>query len=164
MSDAAERSAPYSIIKESFQAVLAAIMAPAGDPIDPPLPRINPKRDLATTPPTPGVIAQCGAATIVSKLSGDGETLVYRATFAPDMIDQMVERGCEQFYRGCNICSVRYDGCTDEEKNLCGTTACLERVCERKVRCSSKVCQARGKEPTCESRMARTECKRTFFQ
>jgi len=171
MSNATEREGPYAFITDSFNAVIAAIMAPAGDPISPPTPRAKPKPTLKEKPalaekpaPEPGVVAQCGAATIISKLASDGETLVYRATFASDMVDKMVADGCGQFYKGCNVCSIRYDGCAPEDKALCKTSKCLERTCTRRVVCSSKACIIRGKAPTCEARMARTSCLKPMFK
>jgi len=151
MSNATEREGPYAIITDSFNAVIAAIMAPAGDPISPPTPRAKPKPTLKEKPalaekpaPEPGVVAQCGAATIISKLASDG--------------------GCGQFYQGCNVCSIRYDGCAPEDKALCKTSKCLERTCTRRVVCSSKACIIRGNAPTCEARMARTSCLKPMFK
>jgi len=163
MTNAAERTSPYSMFIQSYNAVMTALMAPAGDPISPPTPRVNPKRTQASPPPKPGIVAQCGAATIISALTPDGDALVYRATFAADMIDDKIAGGCAQFFRGCNVCSVRYDGCDEKEKAACTDTACLEKACERKVVCSSKTCRQQGKAPTCESRLARTQCMKKMF-
>jgi len=164
MTNAAGGSQAYAMLTGSFHALNAKIMAPEGDPISPPTPLPNPKREAAKPPtPTPGVVAQCGPATIISKLTSDNETLIYRTIFAPTMIDDMVKDGCAQFYQGCNICSVRYEGCSDEERATCKTTECLEKTCKRRVRCSSKVCQVQGKEPNCKARMARTSCRKRFF-
>jgi len=164
MTNVAKGNTAYAVLTGPFHALTAKIMEPEGDPISPPTPLPNPKREGREAPALePGVVAQCGPATIVSKLTRDKESLIYRTIFAPTMIDDMVKDGCAQFYQGCNICSVRYDGCSDEDKASCKTAACLEKTCKRRVRCSSKICQVQGKEPTCKARMARTSCRKRFF-
>lgn len=142
---------------------MARLLAPVGDPISPPLPIPKPEREVAGPVPE-GVVAQCGYASILATLADDGETPLFRATFAPGMVDEMVSKGCAQFYQGCNICSVRFDECDAAEKAACTDAACLDRICERKVICSAKTCIARGKMPSCESRLARTQCRRSLFE
>jgi len=114
--------------------------------------------------PSTNVVAKCGYATIVVNTAQDGKTPIFRASFAKEMVDELVLGGCAQFYQGCNVCSVRYEGCSVAEKAACTDTACLEKTCERKVKCSAKSCTARGKIPNCKARLARTQCRRTLFE
>jgi len=165
ITNANDQTYSVAMLSGPIHALNAKIMAPEGDPISPPTPRPNPKRNLTKSPaPKPGVVAECGHATIISKYANDGETLTYRTIFAPDMIDDMVADGCGRFYRGCNVCSVRYGSCDAEEKAACTDAACLEKTCERKMVCSSKFCGSSGREPTCKSRMARTQCLKPLFE
>ena len=165
MAQAAERAAPFSIFAETFDALMMVIMAPAGDPISPPIPRAKPDRAAKTLPaPAPGIVAQCGYATIVAELDKDGKTPIFRASFAESMADEMVQGGCGQFFQGCNVCNVRYEGCDEAERAACTDAACLEKTCERKVICSAKTCTIKGKAPGCTSRIARTQCLKPLFQ
>jgi len=165
-SQAAERATPYSLITGSFDALMVQIMAPAGEPISTPTPRAKPKRiepASASVAAKPDIVAQCGYASIIANAAKDGETPVFYASFADGMIDEMVLGGCAQFYQGCNICSVRYEGCSEAAKAACTDAACLEKTCERKVKCTAKFCTVQGGTPTCKARIARTQCRRPMF-
>ncbi len=152
---------------------MTALIAPLAKPITPPIPTMKPARKTEsiakkeTAPEAedgPGIVAECGLANIVSRLAPDGETLLYRTTFAPDMADSMIAEDCGQFFQGCNVCTVLYTGCSDAERKTCKTAECLERLCERRVRCTTKTCEIRGRAPTCEARLARTSCLRGLFE
>jgi len=155
---------------QSLRDAMAALIAPLAKPILPPIPTAKPDRetksaakDKGESEDGTGIVAQCGPASIVSRLAPDGETLVYRTTFAPDMADALIGEGCAQFFQGCNVCTVRYTGCSDDERETCKTPECLEKTCERQVRCTNKSCEVRGRAPTCDSRMVRTSCLREMF-
>jgi hypothetical protein len=157
---------------QSLREAMAALIAPLAKPILPPIPTAKPERETTTAAndedepdaeTSPGIVAQCGPASIVSRLAPDGETLVYRTTFAPDMADTLIAGGCGQFFQGCNVCTVAFTGCSDAERDACKTPECLEKACERRVRCTNKVCEVRGRAPTCDSRMVRTSCLREMF-
>ena len=152
---ASEREGIAQTIGE-MQAAIAYALAPPRRPIlrSPP-PRPKPER----APPGPAIetVAECGYATIVSRTM-PGRQPVYRALFAPTMADAMAAEGCLAFQQGCNVCSIRYDGCSEAERKACKDAACLERKCERRVICSAKLCTVQGAAPTCEARIARTAC------
>lgn len=169
MTNAAERAAPFTMFADTFDLLMHAILAPAGEPISPPIPRAKPETSAKAkakpaAKPAPGIVAQCGYATVVADLSKDGKTPLFRVTFAEGMADEMVMDGCARFFQGCNVCNVRYEGCTEAERGACTDAACLEKTCERKVICSAKTCTAQGRAPTCESRLTRTQCMQPLFE
>jgi len=166
-----DRTPSFTFFADSFDALMSTILAPAGEPITPPIPRPKPDDTIEAAPeppapaaaPSPGIVAQCGYATVLSGLAKDGTTPVFRVSFAEGMADEMVAEGCASFFQGCNVCTVRYDGCSAAERDACNSVACLEKTCERNVVCSAKSCEARGRQPTCESRLTRTQCIKTTF-
>lgn len=164
---AAERTSLVGTLIEKVQTALLGIGMPEAKPFLGPLPRPKPERDIAEAPvadppkPSTGTVAQCGHATIIARPFGDG--LVYRATFAREMIDEMAGKGCASIQQGCNTCTVRYTGCDDAVKAACTDVGCLVEKCERKVVCSAKLCTVEGEAPTCESRIAQAACKKSLF-
>lgn len=133
---------------------------------DEPEPSAKRETAEATDPPDlPGfeTVARCGHANIVSKPAADGKARIYRASFSETLIDTFARQGCAQVLKGCNICSVRYEGCSAAVKAACTDAACLEEKCERKVICSAKTCSAQGAAPTCRSRLTQVKCVRQHF-
>ena len=164
-AETAKNEGIFSSFTQSLSAIMASVWAPEGDPISTPIPRRKPGQPTQSAPekPASGVIAQCGYATIVSELSEDGDAPIFKVLFSDGMVDEMVADGCGRFFQGCNVCNVRYDGCSAAEREACTDVACLEKTCERNVICSAKSCAAQGEPPKCTSRLARTSCLQDLF-
>lgn len=151
-----QNAPPFSFISDAF----AGWFGGDAPEITPPLPRAKPEQEEESE-----VVARCGPVSLVAGLDSDGETPVYTARFDPAMEDDLAAAGCERFYKGCNVCTIRYTGCSDAERAACTGAACLEEKCERRVRCSVKSCKVRGDTPpTCKARMARSHCLKKRFE
>ena len=121
-----------------------------------PLPLAKPAP--APAPTGPQVVRQCTDSRIVAVERGG--TMFYRAAFDPGFAEAEIERGCTLVQQGCNTCSVIWTGCALVASTKCGGDEdCLKAAsCERRVVCTAKTCEAEGRMPGCDSRLATATC------
>ncbi len=129
------------------------------------VPRAKPDRNADPALPEGVVIErQCPASTLLSRAVDADGTRVFYARYSRTAFNEMVEQGCTRIQQGCNVCMVTYTGCTDGERAACADAACLEKVCKRRMVCTSKRCSAYSDTaPPCTARFVRQACLENAF-
>ena len=150
--------------------VFLALLASPGDSIEPnlwravpvsmddALPRAKPDRNAAL-PEGVEIVRQCAASTMLMRVIPDTDVRLYFARYSMTAFNEMVAAGCTRIQRGCNTCRIQYTGCTAGERAACGTEACLEKICKRRMICTGRACTAQAMSaPSCEARFVHQAC------
>lgn len=157
--------------------VFIVLLASPGQSIEPNLWRVVPasmdeaipktKPDRNADPALPAGVSiarQCTASTMFSRVVDSDGTRIYYARYSRTAFNEMVAEGCTRVQQGCNTCTVTYSGCSEEDRAACTDGDCLERVCKRRMLCTSKRCTAYAhKAPPCEARFAKQVCLENAF-